>query len=720
MKCIRRSAVRMVAASLACLAAAHPAQALMVDDFEQNNNEPNTLGFWSSVYVGDPASAGGLVPDIPGVQKNGARGGILYYSNGVSETARCLFYTVLQESAPYRDLSAQPLYVRFWVRANEGTPAIDAVRLESDAPAATYAELDFAAWNGGSDYLAAYWREISIPATSFLAGAQGGFSLSAVKTLSIALKSGSSTGGFSSLYLDDIQITNQPAPSTGRPVTDTVVVDDFEQNNGNANTVGFWSDVYVGGAASIGGLVPDLAGAQRSGLRGGVLYYSNGVPEAVPCEFYTVLEDAAPYLDLTATSLYVRFWIKANAGTPAIDRVILEGDGYLQYGRVSFAAYNGGTASVAGDWNEISIPVSDFAADTAGGFSLTRVGLVAFTFVSNSSLHGISSVLLDDLRLSTQPAPVPTPEATVYYWLTADDFEQDNGNANTLGHWSDVSFDPAQSFGGFIPDFSGVQHDGGRGGVLFYSNGPSATVPSLFYSVLSETWPHVDMSDTQMVFSFWIRGGDGAPAVDAIVLQGDTAALSARASFADYNEGSDRVAPEWRWIVVPVTGFMAHAVGGFSAERVRLFGLEFAPTASVGQVSSLWIDEIRVGKPDQDRDGLPDDWEGQFFDNPTNGLAAGDDDHDGASNLAEFLADTHPGDSNSVFLIEDIQVQSPPVLSFESSSRRLYRVLYSSNLLTGAWASLGSDLWGTGSLLQVEDPDESPYRRFYRVGVRLP
>lgn len=694
---------------------------VVVDDFEQNNAKPNTLGFWSDVYVDTLSSTAGFIPDTPGAQQSGNAGGVVYYSNGVAEVTACRFYTVLREDWPYMDLTATHLYVRFWIRLGEGTPAIDQVILEGTDPS-QYGRVSFAGCNGGAEAVRADWHEISIHVTNFLADTAGGFSLSRVKVLALTFPSASSVGRVSAFHLDQIQFATNaaPPPVTGQPVTSALMIDDFEQNNANPNTRGLWSDVYVGNPTSVGGLVPDLAGVQKNGSRGGVLYYTNGIPESAPCKFYSVIEDTWPYLDLTVTSLYLRFWIKAHEGTPAIDKVILEGNDYTQYGRVNFAAYNGGRSYVAGDWNEISIPVDDFLADSAGGFTLTRAGLLAFTFVSTSSPHRTSSFLVDDLQLSPEPAPVPTPEATVYYWLTVDDFEQNNGKNNSLGHWSDLSFDPAQSFGGFMPDFGAVQHDGLRGGVLFYSNSPSATVPCFFYSVLSETWPHVDMSRTQMVVSFWIKGGDGAPAVDKIVLQGDSDVLRGQVDFADYNGGSSQVAPEWRLVTVPVTGFLAGASGGFSGARVKLFGLEFCPTSSVGLFSSVWIDQLRVGKADEDLDGMPDEWEDQYFGGHTNGLAWEDDDHDGASNLDEFLADTHPGDTNSVFFIEDLNVQSPPALSFHSSAQRLYNVLYVSNLLSGAWVNLTTNLAGNGDLLQVVDPDEAVNHRFYRVGVRLP
>lgn len=51
---------------------------------------------------------------------------------------------------------------------------------------------------------------------------------------------------------------------------------------------------------------------------------------------------------------------------------------------------------------------------------------------------------------------------------------------------------------------------------------------------------------------------------------------------------------------------------------------------------------------DSDADGLPDEWEQAHFNHATNAVPAADDDQDGMTNLDEYRAGTHPGNSNSV------------------------------------------------------------------------
>ena len=80
-------------------------------------------------------------------------------------------------------------------------------------------------------------------------------------------------------------------------------------------------------------------------------------------------------------------------------------------------------------------------------------------------------------------------------------------------------------------------------------------------------------------------------------------------------------------------------------------------------------------RPDQDLDGMPDEWEQANQLNPTNGLdGAIDDDRDGFSNEQEYQADTDPGDDASFFALTAF-ARGPGTnqLSFVSSTGRLYQ-----------------------------------------------
>ncbi|MFH0953302.1 MAG: S8 family serine peptidase [Verrucomicrobiota bacterium] len=122
---------------------------------------------------------------------------------------------------------------------------------------------------------------------------------------------------------------------------------------------------------------------------------------------------------------------------------------------------------------------------------------------------------------------------------------------------------------------------------------------------------------------------------------------------------------------------------------------------------------------DTNTNGIRDTWEIQHFGNLTNS-AGGDNDGDGCDNLCEYLADTDPLSSNSVFKIEALWDATNSTVFFWSTNSRLYTVLYATDLTAGAtWNSLESGLAGSNGYLSVSDTNEVE-RRYYRARVTLP
>lgn len=127
---------------------------------------------------------------------------------------------------------------------------------------------------------------------------------------------------------------------------------------------------------------------------------------------------------------------------------------------------------------------------------------------------------------------------------------------------------------------------------------------------------------------------------------------------------------------------------------------------------------------DTEGDGLPDWWETEIFGNLTHS-ASQDEDGDGFSNLDEFRSATHPQDASSrlAFSSRSSTVatdgQKHFVLSFPSVEDRRYQVEWSHSLQGGSWLPLGAALNGTGTVLELIDPDSilSTGRRFYRLGL---
>lgn len=127
-----------------------------------------------------------------------------------------------------------------------------------------------------------------------------------------------------------------------------------------------------------------------------------------------------------------------------------------------------------------------------------------------------------------------------------------------------------------------------------------------------------------------------------------------------------------------------------------------------------------VCDPDDDNDGLPDDWEILYGLDPLNAGgddgATGDPDNDGYTNMEEYIANTDPLNSGVYFQIEAISNLQSRAVYVESETGRIYRLLYADELTdTAAW-STGQVSAGTGSLLSLTN-STTRTSRFYRVSV---
>ena len=125
---------------------------------------------------------------------------------------------------------------------------------------------------------------------------------------------------------------------------------------------------------------------------------------------------------------------------------------------------------------------------------------------------------------------------------------------------------------------------------------------------------------------------------------------------------------------------------------------------------------------DDDGDGIDDDFERSHGLDPLDGSdAVLDHDHDGFSNLEEFIAGTRPLDRDDFLHI--LSIQSTPGFSifFESHSNRLYSLLYSDDLTMGRWTPVpgqtdvffpeGVHVWTDNTVTN---------NRVYRIDVKLP
>jgi len=127
---------------------------------------------------------------------------------------------------------------------------------------------------------------------------------------------------------------------------------------------------------------------------------------------------------------------------------------------------------------------------------------------------------------------------------------------------------------------------------------------------------------------------------------------------------------------------------------------------------------------DSDGDGIPDDWESRF--GLTNGVndAGLDPDHDGLSNLQEYLANTDPKDPGSRLQIAAILPATNAIeIHFIAAPQRSYSLMFADPGSPSTWRKL-ADINAEAQLRNVTLTDPlniGPGGRLYRlVTPRLP
>jgi len=136
----------------------------------------------------------------------------------------------------------------------------------------------------------------------------------------------------------------------------------------------------------------------------------------------------------------------------------------------------------------------------------------------------------------------------------------------------------------------------------------------------------------------------------------------------------------------------------------------FAPFETIFETAAV---------PDTDGDGIPDWWMQEYFGQPTGqvenlSLPGQDADDDGMTNEDEYIAGTHPTDSESFFRISNIGLNG---VSMWSAFGRQYDMLANS-MTDDVWSVIISNQPGTGATL-ILPTTNTPPARWYRAGVRM-
>jgi subtilisin family serine protease len=121
---------------------------------------------------------------------------------------------------------------------------------------------------------------------------------------------------------------------------------------------------------------------------------------------------------------------------------------------------------------------------------------------------------------------------------------------------------------------------------------------------------------------------------------------------------------------------------------------------------------------DTDRNGLPDWWELQYFGHLTGTDPNADPDHDGASNLAEWLAGTNPTNATSCLRLSVPHNRDTNgfVVQWPSVAGKFYRLKRATNFITGFNSLVQTNIAATPPTNSVTDTAVFPAAaRFYRL-----
>ena len=125
-------------------------------------------------------------------------------------------------------------------------------------------------------------------------------------------------------------------------------------------------------------------------------------------------------------------------------------------------------------------------------------------------------------------------------------------------------------------------------------------------------------------------------------------------------------------------------------------------------------------------DGLPDDWQVQYFGlNNPNAAPNKDANGTGQNNLFKYIAGLNPTDHSSVFRVSIQPVAGQPsqkqILFSPVLSDRTYTVLYNTDMRDGAWTPLTSAIQSdNGQQRTVTDTSAAGGSKFYKIQIHKP
>ncbi|MGD9782480.1 MAG: hypothetical protein AB7V14_10060 [Kiritimatiellia bacterium] len=196
----------------------------------------------------------------------------------------------------------------------------------------------------------------------------------------------------------------------------------------------------------------------------------------------------------------------------------------------------------------------------------------------------------------------------------------------------------------------------------------------------------INFTGTDDLVKLW-RITDGA--IGATVL---TSAVDWNAATTMAIEVTRSAAGLWELKTNPEGAFSGMASAGTATDTAHVdtsyFGLYYKCTST--RAGQVWLDDVLIhqgeltGETDSDGDGMPDDYENTYFSSPTGGNPDADDDDDGMSNLAEYVAGTHPGQETSVLALDpyatNMTATANLIFRWPSVTGRVYSIWRATNV----------------------------------------
>jgi hypothetical protein len=167
------------------------------------------------------------------------------------------------------------------------------------------------------------------------------------------------------------------------------------------------------------------------------------------------------------------------------------------------------------------------------------------------------------------------------------------------------------------------------------------------------------------------------------------------------------------WGDLPAYGYYMRHVNGLTFTNCTsgLNGSDARPERATNDVSNLLI------RVDSDNDGLPDDWEQQYFGSTTGTSATADTDGDGMSNYAEFVTGTNPINATDHLSPATVNYNGMTfTVTFNTVPLKRYQAEYIDDLASGSWSPLGNIRAADSNALTISDtPGANVTGRWYRL-----